>query len=119
MAVKIKKGDKVLVLAGRDKGKVGDVMRVIRKDGRALVQGVNVAKRHMRASQTNPGGIVDKEMSPFLTEMNHSIRLALSRRPIPLGSVELFRPESHRGDVAIFVLLKKHRAKYDIARIRR
>jgi large subunit ribosomal protein L24 len=71
MAAKIKKGDKVLVLAGRDKGKVGDVMRVIRKDGRALVQGVNVAKRHTRPSQTNPGGIVDKEMSIHMSNLSH------------------------------------------------
>jgi large subunit ribosomal protein L24 len=59
------------VLAGRDKGKVGDVMRVIRKDGRALVQGVNVAKRHTRPSQTNPGGIVDKEMSIHMSNLSH------------------------------------------------
>ena len=71
MAAKIKKGDKVLVLAGRDKGKVGDVMRVLRKDGRALVQGVNVAKRHMRPSQSNPGGIVDKEMSIHMSNLSH------------------------------------------------
>jgi large subunit ribosomal protein L24 len=63
MAVKLrmKKGDEVVVIAGRDKGKKGEVLRMRPKEGRVLVQGVNVVKRHTRASQAGPGGIVEKE----------------------------------------------------------
>lgn len=61
MAAKIKKGDKVVVTTGRDKGKQGEVLQVMPKDERLIVQGVNMVKRHTRPSQTNAGGIVDKE----------------------------------------------------------
>lgn len=61
MAAKIKKGDKVVVLAGRDKGRNGEVIQVIPKENRALVRGVNLVKRHTRASQTSEGGIISKE----------------------------------------------------------
>ncbi len=61
MAAKIKKGDKVVVLAGRDKGRTGEVVKVMPKESRVLVQGVNMVKRHTRPTQVNPGGIVDKE----------------------------------------------------------
>lgn len=71
MAAKIKKGDKVMVLTGRDKGKTGEVMKLMPKEGRAFVQGVNVAKRHTRPSQTNPGGIIDKELSIHLSNLAH------------------------------------------------
>lgn len=71
MAAKIKKGDKVMVLTGKDKGKVGEVMKMVTKDDRAFVQGVNVAKRHTRPSQSNPGGIVDKELSVHLSNLAH------------------------------------------------
>jgi large subunit ribosomal protein L24 len=71
MAAKIKKGDKVMVLTGKDKGKVGEVMKIVTKDDRAFVQGVNVAKRHTRPSQSNPGGIVDKELSVHLSNLAH------------------------------------------------
>jgi len=63
MAAKIKKGDTVIVTAGRDKGKQGEVLQVLPKDGRLFVQGVNMVKRHTKPSQTNAGGIVDKEAS--------------------------------------------------------
>lgn len=63
MASKIKKGDNVVVLTGKDKGKTGEVLRVSPKDNRAVVQGVNVAKRHTRPSAGSQGGIVDKELS--------------------------------------------------------
>ena len=59
---KIRKGDRVTVICGRDKGRTGDVLRVLHKKSRILVQGVNVAKRHQVPSPTNPGGIVDKEL---------------------------------------------------------
>ncbi|MDX1422441.1 MAG: 50S ribosomal protein L24 [Kiloniellales bacterium] len=58
---KIKKGDKVIAIAGKDKGKTGEVLRVLRKEERVLVQGLNMVKRHQRPSQTSPGGIMDKE----------------------------------------------------------
>ena len=61
MAAKLKKGDKVIVLSGRDKGKQGEVIQVMPKDGRALVRGVNVVRRHQRQTQQQNGGIISKE----------------------------------------------------------
>ncbi|MBI1182552.1 MAG: 50S ribosomal protein L24 [Alphaproteobacteria bacterium] len=61
MAAKIKKGDQVIVTKGRDKGKKGEVLRVIPQDGWALVQGVNVVRKHKRPSQFDPGGIKSEE----------------------------------------------------------
>ena len=62
MAAKIKKGDKVVVLTGRDKGKSGEVRAVSPAEGRAIVEGVNLVKRHTKPSQQNPeGGILTKE----------------------------------------------------------
>jgi large subunit ribosomal protein L24 len=55
MAAKIKKGDKVIVLTGRDKGKTGEVTQVLPKEDRVVVSGVNVVKRHQRATQNGPG----------------------------------------------------------------
>ena len=68
---KIKKGDKVTVITGRDKGKQGEVLRVLREDDRVLVQGVNMVKRHTAPSQTNPGGIVEKEASLHISNVAH------------------------------------------------
>lgn len=62
MAAKIKKGDTVIVLSGKDKGKEGAVLSVQPTKGKLVVAGVNVVKRHTRASQTNAGGIVEKEL---------------------------------------------------------
>lgn len=61
MAAKIKKGDKVVILAGRDKGKTGEVMKVLPAEDKLLVSGVNVVKRHTRPTQTEQGGIKEKE----------------------------------------------------------
>jgi len=61
MAAKIKKGDKVVVLTGRDSGKSGEVIEVRPTENRALVRGVNMVKRHTRQSQTSQGGIISKE----------------------------------------------------------
>ena len=62
MAAKIKKGDRVVVLAGRDKGKKGEVTAVFPKEERLIVAGLNLVKRHTRPSQTDPqGGIKSKE----------------------------------------------------------
>ncbi|MGA2087413.1 MAG: 50S ribosomal protein L24 [Stellaceae bacterium] len=58
---KIKKGDKVVVLTGRDKGKEGEVLRVLIDQERVVVQGVSMVKRHTRPGAGQPGGIVDKE----------------------------------------------------------
>ena len=60
--LKIKKGDQVVILSGDDKGKTGEVVRAMPKDNKVLVQGVNLVKRHTKPSQTNPGGIITKEM---------------------------------------------------------
>jgi large subunit ribosomal protein L24 len=61
MAAKIKKGDKVVVLTGRDKGRSGEVKAVDPTEGRAIVVGVNVVKRHTRQTQQTEGGIISKE----------------------------------------------------------
>ncbi len=66
---KVKKGDKVVVMAGRDKGKRGEVLRVDRKDRRAVVAGVNMVKRHTRPAQGTPGGIVEKEATIHLSNL--------------------------------------------------
>ena len=58
---KLKKGDDVVVVSGRDKGKTGSILNVDRQDDRVLVDGVNMVKRHTRPSQTQPGGIIEKE----------------------------------------------------------
>jgi|TARA_B100000315_G_scaffold102577_1_gene94130 large subunit ribosomal protein L24 len=71
MAAKIKKGDRVVVLTGRDKGKNGEVLRVITGDGRVIVQGVNIAKRHTRPTQASPGGIIDKELPIAISNLAH------------------------------------------------
>ncbi len=61
--MKVKKGDRVRVLTGKDRGKEGEVMRVIPSESRVIVEGVNVAKRHQRATRaTMQGGIIDKDM---------------------------------------------------------
>lgn len=62
MAAKIKKGDTVIVLSGKDKGKEGAVLSVNPAKGKVLVAGVNVVKRHTRPSQQSTGGIVEKEL---------------------------------------------------------
>jgi large subunit ribosomal protein L24 len=61
MAAKLKKGDKVVVLTGRDKGKEGEIARVMPKEGRAIVSGVNMVIRHTRQSATEQGGRIPKE----------------------------------------------------------
>lgn len=65
----VKKGDKVVVLAGKDKGKQGEIVRVLREDRRAFVSGVNMVKRHTKQSQAEAGGIVEKEASIHLSNI--------------------------------------------------
>jgi large subunit ribosomal protein L24 len=60
-AAKIKKGDKVVVLAGRDRGKQGEVIRVMPKEDRAIVRGVNMVRRHTKQTASEQGGIISKE----------------------------------------------------------
>jgi large subunit ribosomal protein L24 len=67
----IKKGDKVIVRTGRDKGKKGEVLKIFPKEDRALVSGVNVVKRHQRQTQTQQGGIVNKESTIHLSNLAH------------------------------------------------
>lgn len=85
MAAKIKKGDKVIVLTGRDKGKTGDVLNINPDDKRAVVQGVNLVKRHTRATQTEEGGIFTKEA------------------PIHLSNIALVDPKENKATRVGFV----------------
>ena len=64
-AAKIRKGDKVVVLSGRDKGKTGEVTASMPKDGKVVVSGVNVATRHRKANQTNPQGGLERKEAPM------------------------------------------------------
>jgi large subunit ribosomal protein L24 len=72
MAAKIRKGDTVVVLAGRDKGRTGEVIQVMPTEGRALVRGVNIVKRHQRQSQTQEGGIISKESPIDLSNLAYA-----------------------------------------------
>ena len=68
---KFRKGDDVIVITGRDKGKKGNILKVFPKESRILVQGVNMVKRHTRPSQMNPGGIIDKESPIHVSNVAH------------------------------------------------
>lgn len=69
MAAKLKKGDKVVVLTGKDKGKTGEISAVMPKDNKAIVDGVNMAIRHQRQTQTAQGGRVSKAMPIDLSNL--------------------------------------------------
>jgi large subunit ribosomal protein L24 len=69
--LKVKKGDTVVVISGRDKGKRGEVLRVLPTESRLVVQGVHVARRHTKQSLGNPGGIVDKELTIDASNVAH------------------------------------------------
>jgi large subunit ribosomal protein L24 len=64
-AAKIRKGDSVVVLSGKDKGRTGTVVRVLPKDGKVVVDGINVAARHRKPSQANPQGGIDRSPAPM------------------------------------------------------
>jgi large subunit ribosomal protein L24 len=81
--LKIKKGDNVIVITGRDKGKTGEVLRVFPAQSRAIVQGVNLAKRHTRARMGDPGGIVEKELTIHTSNIAHVD--PQSRKPTRIG----------------------------------
>jgi large subunit ribosomal protein L24 len=69
MAAKIKKGDKVVVLTGRDKGRTGEVVEVRPKDDRVLVRGVNMVSRHQRQTAAQQGGIIRKEAAIHISNV--------------------------------------------------
>ena len=69
MAAKIRKGDKVIVLTGRDKGRTGEVIEVRSDQGRALVRGVNLVKRHQKQTAQQDGGIISKEATVHLSNL--------------------------------------------------
>jgi len=81
--LKIKKGDNVIVITGRDKGKTGEVLRVFPAEARAIVQGVNLAKRHTRPRMGEPGGIVEKELTIHISNIAHVD--PQSRKPTRVG----------------------------------
>ena len=91
MAARIRKGDEVIVLSGRDKGKKGSVLKVLTNEDRVIVQGVHIVKRHQRQSQTEQGGIVEKEA------------------PIHVSNVSLLDPESGDATKVGFRLLEDGR----------
>ena len=66
---KIRKGDKVVVLTGKDKGRTGEVVQVMPKEDRAVVRGVNLVKRHQRQTQSQEAGIINKEASIHLSNI--------------------------------------------------
>jgi large subunit ribosomal protein L24 len=69
--LKIKKGDNVVVISGRDKGKSGEVLRVFPAESRLVVQGVHIARRHTRQRMGDPGGIVEKELTIHVSNVAH------------------------------------------------
>ena len=81
--LRIKKGDNVVVITGRDKGKIGEVLRVLPADSRIIVQGLNVAKRHTRPRMGDPGGIVEKELTIHISNVAHID--PRSREPTRIG----------------------------------
>lgn len=69
--LKVKKGDKVQVITGKNKGKVGDVIKVFPSENRIIVSGVNLAKKHTKPSQTSEGGIIQKELPIHVSNVSH------------------------------------------------
>ncbi len=69
--MKIKKGDNVVVITGRDKGKAGEVLRVLPAERRLIVQGIHIARRHTKPRMGDPGGIVDKELTIHVSNVAH------------------------------------------------
>jgi large subunit ribosomal protein L24 len=80
---KIRKGDKVVVLTGKDRGKEGEVVRVLREERRALVSGINVAKRHVKPGRGTAGGITDKELPIHIS--NLALRDPKDGKPTKVG----------------------------------
>lgn len=83
---KIRKGDRVVVLAGKDKGRTGEVIKVLPKEGQAFVSGINIVKRHQRQTQTQEAGIISKEAAIHLS--NLAIADPKDGKPTRVGFVE-------------------------------
>ncbi len=81
--MKIRKGDRVKVIAGRSKGKVGDVLRVLTAESRVVVSGVNMIKRHTKPGRTDAGGIVEREAAIHVS--NVAILDPKSEKPVKIG----------------------------------
>jgi large subunit ribosomal protein L24 len=94
MAAKLRKGDKIIVISGKDKSKTGEVTRVIPKDGKALVTGVNSVIRHTKQTQTDQGGRITKEM------------------PIDISNLALVDPKSGGPTRVGFKLLEGKKVRY-------
>ena len=94
MAAKLRKGDKIIVISGKDKSKTGEVTRVIPKDGKALVTGVNSVIRHTKQTQTDQGGRITKEM------------------PIDISNLALVDPKSGGTTRVGFKLVEGKKVRY-------
>jgi large subunit ribosomal protein L24 len=80
---RIKKGDLVSVISGKDKGKSGQVLKVIRQDNRLIVQGVNLVKKHQKQTMAQEGGIIQKEASIHISNVAHVD--PVSKKPTRIG----------------------------------
>ena len=69
LKLKVKKGDRVVILSGKDKGKIGEILKILSGSHRAIVQGVNMAKRHTSPSQAGAGGIIEREASVHISNI--------------------------------------------------
>jgi large subunit ribosomal protein L24 len=94
MAAKLRKGDKIIVISGKDKSKTGEITRVIPKDGKALVNGVNSVIRHTKQTQTDQGGRITKEM------------------PIDISNLALVDPKSGGPTRVGFKLVEGKKVRY-------
>ena len=95
---KIRKGDKVVVIAGKDKGRTGEVLRVMPKDDKALVRGVNLVRRHQKQSQTQEGGIITKEA------------------PIHLSNIAMVDPKDNKSATRVGFQIQKGGKKVRVAK---
>ena len=99
MAAKIKKGDRVVVMAGRDKGKTGEVRQVMTVEGRAIVAGVNMVRRHTKPSAQTEGGILSKESPIHLS--NLAIADPKSGKPTRVDSSPFLPPPLDNTTAAV------------------
>jgi large subunit ribosomal protein L24 len=101
MAARVKKGDRVVVTTGRDKGKQGEVLRVIPSEDRVVVQGVNMVKRHQRQTQASQGGIIEREAPVHLSNVMHIDRKSgePTRVKIEMRDGKTVRVAKRSGDV--------------------
>jgi large subunit ribosomal protein L24 len=107
MAAKIRKGDKVVVLSGRDKGRSGEVIEVHPGDGRALVRGINMVKRHQKQTAQQEGGIVSKELPIHLS--NIAIADPKDGKPTRVG----FKAVGHGDDRKLVRVAKRSGVEID------